>query len=311
MTGPSAADRAHDARVRAAAFEWLRAEVERHGDVLPWAALAAGFELDGERVRLIGQQGIFKPAALRVAPISITTSASGPYDDAFDGDLLRYRYRGTDPNHRDNAGLREAMRLRLPLVYFHGIAKGKYLATWPVFVVGDDPGALAFRVAVDDAAHLGLESEHTGAELLRDDTNEARRAYVTTQARARLHQRVFRERVLDAYLRQCAFCRLRHEELLDAAHIVPDRDPRGEPFVRNGLALCALHHSAFDRHFLGLTPNFRIEVRADILREEDGPTLTHAIKGLHDAKILLPRSARLRPDPEYVAIRYEAFRRVG
>ena len=29
-------------------------------------------------------------------------------------------------------------------------------------------------------------------------------------------------------------CRLRHEELLDAAHIIPDADPEGEPVVSKG-----------------------------------------------------------------------------
>jgi hypothetical protein len=58
--------------------------------------------------------------------------------------------------------------------------------------------------------------------------------------------------VLRAYRDCCAVCRLRHEELLDAAHILPDGHPRGEPVVRNGLALCKLHHAAFDRHILGI-----------------------------------------------------------
>lgn len=39
-------DRLNDARVRAAAFEWLREQVVRHGDVLPRDLLAQGFELD-------------------------------------------------------------------------------------------------------------------------------------------------------------------------------------------------------------------------------------------------------------------------
>ena len=51
----------------------------------------------------------------------------------------------------------------------------------------------------------------------------------------RLHQATFRERVLHAYRTSCAICRLRHRELLDAAHILPDGHPRGEPVVPNGL----------------------------------------------------------------------------
>lgn len=47
---------------------------------------------------------------------------------------------------------------------------------------------------------------------------DARRRYVTLMTRRRLHQQTFRQRVLQAYREHCAICRLRHEELLDAAH---------------------------------------------------------------------------------------------
>ena len=125
----------HDERVRAAAFDWLARQVSLHGDVLPRAALAHGFEFDQRPVRVIGPQGIFKPALMRV-PLSITTAPKGPYHDAIGSDnLLRYRYRGTDPGHRDNVGLRFAMHNRLPLAYFHGIVPGRYLAMWPVYVI--------------------------------------------------------------------------------------------------------------------------------------------------------------------------------
>lgn len=262
------------------------------------------------RVPLVGPQGIFKPKVLESAPLSITTSPSGPYNDGFGSDnLLRYRYRGTDPQHPDNVGLRAAMQLGLPLVYLHGIAPGKYVAAWPVFVVGDDPGHLAVIVAVDDE-QAALAHKRTPEEVL-DVVTSARRSYITSMVRVRLHQRSFRERVLEAYQRQCAFCRLRHEELLDAAHIVPDADPLGEPVVQNGLALCRLHHGAFDRLFIGLRPDYVIEVREDIRREEDGPTLAHAIQGLHGRSIILPRSVAMRPDPERLEVRYEEFRRAS
>ncbi|HET6947110.1 MAG TPA: HNH endonuclease [bacterium] len=296
-----------DARVRSAAFEWLKEQVDRLGDVLPRSLLAQGFLLSGVRVPLVGPQGIFKPKVLREAPLSITTVPGGPYDDTFGRDeLLRYRYRGTDPHHPDNQGLRRAMARRLPLVYFHGIAPGKYLATWPVFVVADDPPGLAFSVAVDDAAHLGMEP--MVETDVQEDADSARRVYVTGIVRVRLHQRAFRERVLEAYQRQCSFCRLRHEELLDAAHIIPDVEPAGEPLVRNGLALCTLHHAAFDRHFLGLRPDYVLEVRRDILQERDGPTLVHAIQRLHGSGIIVPRQPHLQPSRELLGIRYQRFR---
>lgn len=306
-------DAKSDTRVRAAAFAWLSDQVARHGDVLPRNVLAEGFMLDGVRVPLLGPQGIFKPQVLQEVPLSITTAPRGPYDDSFGPDeLLRYRYRGTDRNHHDNRSLRFAMERRLPLVYFHGVVPGKYLATWPVFVVDDDPARLAFTVAVDDAEHVGLSGIADASSLAMGDAAEtARRAYVTSAVRVRLHQRAFRERVLEAYRRQCAFCRLRHEELLDAAHIVPDTEPGGEPVVRNGLSLCALHHAAFDRYFIGVRPDLVIEVREDLLRERDGPTLLHAIQGLHRTRILAPGRPEFRPGRELLEVRYERFRQAG
>jgi putative restriction endonuclease len=179
-----------------------------------------------------------------------------------------------------------------------------------VYVVADDPASLTFSVAVDDAAHAHVDWETAfGAGAVRDERDAIRRAYITAAVRVRLHQRAFRERVIEAYQRQCAFCRFRHLELLDAAHIVPDNQPEGEPEVRNGLALCTLHHAAFDRAFLGLRPDYTIEVRPDILREIDGPTLAHAIQGLHNSRIFVPRKPAWRPDPALVEVRYDQFRR--
>jgi putative restriction endonuclease len=299
-----------DARVRSAAFEWLSAQVGAHGDVLPRQLLAEGFVLDGVRVPLLGPQGIFKPQVLSEVPLSITTAPEGPYDDAFGSDgLLRYRYRGTNRDHPENEGLRNAMIRRIPLVYFHGIVPGRYVAAWPVYIVNDEPASLSFSVAVDDMSDLRKPPvADLPASRVSEDGAEARRAYITAAVRVRLHQRAFRERVLDAYRHQCAFCRFRHEELLDAAHIVPDSYPDGEPVVRNGLALCTLHHAAFDRLFLGVRPDYVIEVRPDILQEHDGPTLQHAIQALHGSRIAFPRVASLRPDPTLLKLRYEQFR---
>jgi len=302
-------NRFDDSLVRAAAFEWLAGQVGAHGDVLPREVLAQGFVLNGVRVPLLGPQGIFKPQVLHGIPLSITTAPNGPYDDAFGRDgLLRYRYRGTDPNHPENRGLREAMQRRIPLIYFHGVVPGRYVAAWPVYIVGDDPSSLVFSVVVDDAGHIApLANLDAEPSRVAEESADIRRAYVTAAVRVRLHQRAFRERVLEAYQHQRAFCRFRHVELLDAAHIVPDSRPEGEPVVRNGLALCTLHHAAFDRAFLGLRPDYIIEVRPDILREKDGPTLRYAIQELQGARIALPRAVSLRPDPALLKVRYQQF----
>ena len=274
---------------RKAAFTWLEEQVELHGESLHYKILSEGFEFQGKRIRLISQQGIFKPASLSF-PLTIITSASGPYEDKLGNDgVLRYKYRGTDPMHRDNVGLRECRARNLPLVYLHGIGNARYVPVWPVFVVGDLPQELSFLVSVDDVISLrALETPVLGNVVSSPDA-EIRRGYITVLAKRRIHQQAFRERVLEAYRQQCALCSLKHEELLDAAHIVADSDPDGVPAVRNGLALCKIHHAAFDKHFLTVRPDYQIEVRADVLDETDGPMLKHGLQNLHLQEIVLPR----------------------
>jgi hypothetical protein len=51
-----------DSRVRVAAFAFLAQRVEARGEVLPRGLLATGFVFEGQRIPLMGPQGIFKPA---------------------------------------------------------------------------------------------------------------------------------------------------------------------------------------------------------------------------------------------------------
>lgn len=293
-----------DLAIRLAAFKWLSDMVAIHGDVLPRSLLQEGFEFEGTRVPLVSPQGIFKPRAMDF-PLTITTTPESPYPDAFGPDgLLAYRYRGTDANHPDNVGLREALARQRPLIYLHGIVPGKYLAVWPVYAVADDPASLTFRIAVDDAAAV---AEYRPG-LIHDERVTARRAYVTHTVRARLHQRTFRERVLEAYRSQCSLCRLRHTELLDAAHFIPDLEPEGEPRITNGIALCRLHHAAFDSFILGISPDYVIQIRDDVLREEDGPTLRFALQALHGQRIALPPSKSDWPSRDAMEWRFERFK---
>jgi putative restriction endonuclease len=81
--------------------------------------------------------------------------------------------------------------------------------------------------------------------------------------------------------------------------------------VPNGLALCKLHHAAYDRNILGIKPDRIIEIRLDILRESDGPMLQHGLQGFQGRLIHTPRSRNLWPRPDLLAERYELFRKAG
>lgn len=296
-----------DRLVRAAAFAFLDRLSERTQNAIPRSDLQAGFAFDGVRVPLVGPQGIFKPAVIPEIPLSITTvppvpGRPRPYEDEIDDQgFLQYRYRGTDPRHHENVGLHRAMLNQTPLIYFSGIEPGLYSAHWPAFITNADPSSLTFTVALDDPQVLR-------ADLAPERVDDVRRAYVTRLVRQRLHQASFRARVVRAYRESCAICSLRHRELLDAAHILPDTHLWGEPRVSNGLAMCKLHHAAYDQRIVGIRPDLVVEIRRDILDEIDGPMLLHGLQGFQGGVLrVLPNREADRPDREALAERYEAF----
>src|SRR4051812_5299832 len=230
-----------ETQLRGAAFAHLNRLRAQHPDGALRSADINAFTYEGRAQQLIVQTGIWKPAGLEAA-LSIRTTFTPPSelppyeDDLGDDGLVRYKYRGNDPNHSDNRALREAMSKRTPLIYFVGIASGVYSALYPVWIIAEDRRRLEFTVAVDEAQRV----------LGNADVAWAERGYALRITKQRLHQPVFRTRVLRAYGDTCAMCRLKHAELLDAAHIIADGKPNGLPVVPNGLSLCKIHHSAYD-----------------------------------------------------------------
>ncbi len=293
-----------DEEIRLAAFQWLEQQALSHKDFFPRSILERGFTFKNERITLVGPRGIWKPKNLSL-PLSITTIANGPYEDSAEGNFLTYQYRGTDPYHSDNVGLRELMERKIPLIYFFGFAKGKYAPAWPVFIQSDNMLELNFRVLLDEHEYAleGSVQENSmeGAKVY------GRRSYVTSTFKRRLHQKSFRERVMRAYKNQCSLCRLKHTELLDAAHIIPDGEDGGEPVVVNGLSLCKIHHAAFDNNILGITPDYLVQVRTDVLHEIDGPMLKYGIQSLNNSKVILPNQKHDWPAQERLDVRYNRF----
>ena len=131
---------------------------------------------------------------------------------------------------------------------------------------------------------------------------------IFAETRRRLHQPVFRATIMSAYETRCTVCSLRHGELLDAAHIIPDGIDGGDPIVRNGLALCKIHHAAFDVQILGIRPDSQIEIRSDLLTEIDGPMLRHGLQDLHGQQLMaIPRARNERPDRDRLEWAYQRF----
>jgi putative restriction endonuclease len=68
-----------------------------------------------------------------------------------------------------------------------------------------------------------------------------------------------------------------------------------------------LHHAACDQNFIGITPDYPLIVRNDILEEHDGPMLRAGLHEVHQAKLHVPSPIEFRPDRDRLSIRYELF----
>lgn len=253
------------------------------------------FSLDGSTHKLLLHRGgIWNPRGLD-ATLSVISDPSGPYPDREIADgIWEYAYQRGSIEGK-NTKLRRALELRLPIILFRRIADGVYVPLFPVYVIADDPARRIFTLAVREA-------------ILADTTTDAdSRRYVQSLVRKRVHQREFRGKVMLAYEDQCAICRLKHRELLDAAHIIGDSNELGEPVVPNGLSLCKIHHAAFDQNLIGIDPDYVVHVDVDLLKEKDGPMLKHGLQAMHGTRLEVPKSPSQRPDPSRLEIRFAQF----
>jgi putative restriction endonuclease len=146
-----------DTLMRTAAFDHVRRLGQIH-DHLTATELSPGFEFRGDRFPPVNpQRGIFKPHQMRFL-LSIKTVFPKPggkvwYDDQrqvhrqiFDGDeTIDYAFMGQNPDAADNRWLREAFENNIPIIYFLGIAPGRYQAI--LQALGASPTVPPFRLA--------------------------------------------------------------------------------------------------------------------------------------------------------------------
>ena len=205
---------------------------------------------------------------------------------------------GTNPDAADNRWLREAFENRVPVIYFLGVAPGLYQAIIPTYISGWDANALKARIV------FGIQGE--AGYVAPESVNERR--YGLQTVKLRLHQASFREAVITAYNGRCALSGLPEQRLLDAAHIISDKDEQlGQPVVPNGLPLSKIHHAAFDAHLIGIDPDYRLHVSERLLDLHDGPMLD-ALKQLDGGILHLPKRTKDYPDRDRLSLRYEQFK---
>lgn len=121
---------------------------------------------------------------------------------------------------------------------------------------------------------------------------------------------LFRQQVLRAYNYECAICgfNMRHDNAsvaLEAAHI-KWKQHGGPCEIPNGLALCAIHHKAFDKGSIGLDENMRVQISEAVNGSGIVGRLFWDFQGKN---ISLPQIKEYYPQDEFVEWhRKEVFR---
>lgn len=246
-------------------------------------------------------RGIRNPKELE-ATLTVMSSGTGPYSDReVDGSLFRYDYRAGS-TAGDNTKLRRAYELGLPIILLRKIETAVFVPVYPVYVVADLIDERVFFLALDESIRF-----------LNNPLNpsEPERRYIARVTKQRLHQAEFRGRVIRAYETRCAVCSLKHGRLLDAAHITGDSEETGIPVVTNGMALCKLHHAAYDTDLLGVSPDYVVHINQELLDERDGPMLRHGLQEMNQRPLLLPARKSERPDADRLAARFGRFTDAG
>jgi putative restriction endonuclease len=149
-----------------------------------------------------------------------------------------------------------------------------------------------------------LETASTGEEPTPDDIEivprERREVVRTVSEWSR--RRDFRIRVLNAYGHRCALCQVQLE-LVQAAHIIPVGAPGSNDLTSNGLALCLLHHGAYDDSLVGVREDYHIianTAKLEELQRKDLASGEHLLQSLVCSTILLPSNRTDWPRPEFL-----------
>lgn len=179
------------------------------------------------------------------------------------------------------------------------------IAFVPAFLgdyIVNQPQLHGFAVSDKDLRALDsvLENPSAPAVAIEEASTEPRKVVLAQVAR-KLRSGSFTERVLRAYAYRCSMCGVQLR-LIDAAHIVPVSLANNDT-TSNGIALCALHHRAFDRSLVTMDAKYRIVLNADrlaLLKRDDRnaglPSFRKNLKTL----LALPPAASDRPDPTLI-----------
>lgn len=135
-----------------------------------------------------------------------------------------------------------------------------------------------------------------------DDVANATRRTIIRTIVTKYRSAKFMEKVLGAYGHKCAFCQIQLS-LIDAAHIIPVASSESTDEVINGVALCKLHHFAYDANLISFNERYRIEVSQMRIHELLASHMAGGVAEFQNAMretVHLPNKAHQHPSPKYI-----------
>jgi putative restriction endonuclease len=205
-------------------------------------------------------------------------------DDA----LRAAQQRGFAPNEKGNGETAIAFRPDFTAAYVEHL--------YALHDTGAVPreAAILERISEDPAAVADADIDAAVAPARRMEIVETRRAARDVQ---------FRRKVLRAYENRCAMCGVQLR-LLDAAHVLPVGQPGSTDDTNNGVALCALHHRAYDRALVAFDLSYAIKVNTKQVDELTALSLAGGLRAFQAALkpiLLLPPDPRDHPKQSFIA----------
>lgn len=180
----------------------------------------------------------------------------------------------------------ESEWIPVPKDWRANIVQGKTYST-------DEPvGASLWAKVRERIERISVISENNTAHLVSEDRYG--KEYLI---RPRLGQGAFRVLVTEAYHSRCAFTGERTLPVLNAAHIKP-YSQKGPHAVNNGLLLREDLHTLFDRGYLTITEDYRIEVSKRIKEDYGNGREYYKMHGKN--LLVLPQNKLELPAKEYI-----------
>jgi len=248
--------------------------------------------------------------------IILFSRKQGLYTDKIEGDILYYDGEGLNKNQKltaANKALIESNNTGRIIFGFRQESidgKWKYIGILKVidykYITKRGFGTYEFKIKTE-----GFQTPEEFSPELEDIlaisnqnepqlTDEGRRV-VTTTLNKKERNGVFSKKIKGFYDNSCVVCRKKRFTAagypeVEAAHIYP-KEKNGSDDFRNGIALCKLHHWAFDNGLIFIDDDLTVRIWDKI--QTDGNY--EEISKYKNFKILLPNELNYRPHPVFLS----------